>query len=316
MRLCSEAQVGRFALTDPLLIFGGRSSTVALVVLYLGVAAVLVYAGWGLMLLLMQPRLTYRPLRGVVFTPGDRGLPHEDVVFQSRDGVKLAGWYIPAPDARLTVLFCHGNGGNIMHAVNAVELFHEMGLNCLVFDYRGYGDSEGKPTEAGTYLDARAAFDWLTQVKGTPAERIILCGRSLGGAIAAHLATEVGPAALALEGTFTSYADIAAHFYPYMPVRLFARFRYDTLKSIKQVRCPLLVVHSKDDRVVPLQFGVRLFDAAPQPKQFTEISGSHNDGFQLSADRYKAAWAQWLDTLVHGRAESPVSKVPRPIKVA
>lgn len=218
-------------------------------------------------------------------------------MFHSRDGVKLAGWYVPASDARLTVLFCHGNGGNIMHAIDAVTAFHEMGLNCLVFDYRGYGDSEGKPTEAGTYLDARAAFDWLTLVKGTAAERIILCGRSLGGAIAAHLATEVRPAALALEGTFTSYADIAAHFYPYMPVRLFARFRYDTLASVKQVHCPVLVVHSKDDRVVPLEFGMRLFDAAHEPKNFVQISGSHNDGFLSSADRYKAAWTRWLAPL-------------------
>lgn len=283
--------------------------TVALVLLYLGLAAIVVYAGWGVMLLFMQPRLTYRPLRGVACTPADRGLRHEDVVFHSRDGVRLAGWYIPASDARFTVLFCHGNGGNIMHAISAVKAFHEMGLNCLVFDYRGYGDSEGKPTEAGTYLDARAAFDWLTQVKGTPAERIILCGRSLGGAIAAHLATEVRPAALALEGTFTSYADIGAHFYPYMPVRLFARFRYDTLANVKQVRCPVMVVHSKDDRVVPLQFGARLFDAAPQPKQFTEIAGNHNDGFALSADRYKAAWLRWTGALADPRPQAHTRKV-------
>jgi fermentation-respiration switch protein FrsA (DUF1100 family) len=289
---------------------------VAPVLLYLGLAAVLVYAGWGLTLLFMQPRLIYRPLREVVCTPADRGLRHEDVAFRSRDGVKLAGWYVPASDARFTVLFCHGNGGNIMHAINAVKTFHEMGLNCLAFDYRGYGDSEGKPTEAGTYLDALAAFDWLTQVKGTPAERIILCGRSLGGAIAAHLATEVRPAALALEGTFTSYADIGAHFYPYMPVRLFARFRYDTLASVKQVRCPLLVVHSKDDRVVPLQFGARLFDAAPQPKQFTEIIGSHNDGFVVSADRYKAAWLQWISALADPLPQAHTRKDAQPCEAA
>jgi uncharacterized protein len=264
----------------------------------------------------MQPKLLYRPIREVALAPADRGLPHEDALFQSRDGVKLAGWYVLAPGARFTVLFCHGNSGNVMHSMDAVSLFHEMGLNCLVFDYRGYGHSEGKPSEAGTYLDARAAFDWLTQAKGVPAERIILCGRSLGGAVAAHLATEVLPAGLAVEGAFTSYSDIGARFYPYMPVRPFVRFRYDTLAHVKQVRCPVMVVHSRDDGLVPPAFGLRLFEAAHEPKQFTEIAGSHNDGFVFSADRYKAAWSRWLKTLSDRRPESPASRIPRSAKVA
>jgi hypothetical protein len=289
---------------------------VGFILFYLGLAAVLAYATWGLVLFLMQSRLLYRPLREVALTPADRGLSYEDGLFQSRDGVKLTGWYVPALDARFTVLFCHGNSGNIMHAMDAVGLFHEMGLGCLVFDYRGYGASEGRPTEAGIYLDVRAAFDWLTQVKGVPAERIILCGRSLGGAIASHLATEVQPAALAVEGAFTSYADIGAHFHPYMPTRPFARFRYDTLTHVKRVRCPVLVVHSKDDTVVPPVFGARLFEAAHEPKQFTEIAGSHSNGFLFSANQYKAAWVQWLESLADRRPESPESRVPRPVKVA
>ncbi|MGE5297348.1 MAG: alpha/beta hydrolase [Solirubrobacterales bacterium] len=270
---------------------------------YLGLVAVLVYAVFGLTLLFTQSRLLYHPFREVVLAPADRRLPYEEVVLRARDGVKLAGWHIPADDARFTVLFCHGNGGNLMHTLDAVGLFREMGLSCMVFDYRGYGDSEGKPTEAGTYLDARAAFDWLTQVKGVPAERIIVCGRSLGGAIAAHLAAEVQPAALAMEGAFTSYPDIGAHFYPYMPVRLFARYRYDTLASVKQVRCPVLVVHSKDDELVPPAFGRRLFEAAGEPRQFAEISGSHNEGFLLSSDVYRAAWTRWLDLVKVRSAE-------------
>ncbi len=185
-----------------------------LIFLYLGLAAVLVYAVWGLVLLFMQPKLLYRPIREVAFTPADRGLEYEDVAFQSRDGVRLTGWYVPAPSARFTVLFCHGNGGNLMHVLDSLSLFHELGLSCLAFDYRGYGNSEGRPTEAGTYLDAQAAFDWLTQVKGVPAEQIILCGRSLGGSIAAHLAAECRPAALVVERAFTSYPDIGAGFYP------------------------------------------------------------------------------------------------------
>jgi len=287
---------------------------VSLIFLYLGLSVVLVYTTWGIVLFFTQPRLLYRPFREVVSTPADRNLPYEDARFQSPDGVKLAGWHVPSPGAWFTVLFCHGNSGNIMHSMDAVGLFHEMGLNCLVFDYRGYGDSEGKPGEIGTYLDALAAFDWLTRVKGVPAERIILCGRSLGGAIAAHLATEVRPAALAVEGAFTSYTDIGARLYPYMPVHPFARFRYDTLAYVKQVRCPVMVVHSKDDGLVPVAFGLRLFEAAREPKRFIEIAGSHNDGFLFSADRYKAAWGRWLETLADRRPESVASGSPRPVK--
>jgi fermentation-respiration switch protein FrsA (DUF1100 family) len=279
--------------------------------LYFGLAAVLVYAIWGLVLLFMQPKLLYRPLRDVAFTPADRGLSYEDAVFQSLDGLKLTGWHIPAPHARFTILFCHGNGGNVMHTLDAVSLFHEMGLNSFVFDYRGYGNSEGRPTEAGTYLDARAAFDWLTRIKGVPADRIVVCGRSLGGGIAAHLAAEVQPAALAVEGAFTSYADIGARFYPYMPVRLFARFRYDTLACIRRVRCPVMVVHSRDDEVVPPEFGMRLFEVAGEPKRFAEIAGSHNDGFRLSADQYKEVWARWLDFLANRGPGSHIGQVPR-----
>lgn len=291
-----------------------RGAQVGSILLYLGLGAILVYVVWGLVLLFMQPKLLYRPLREVAFTPADRGLPQEDAVFHSRDGVRLTGWYVPAPDARFTVLFCHGNGGNIMHAMDAISQFHEMGLHCFVFDYRGYGNSEGRPTEVGTYLDARAAFDWLTQAKQVPADRIILCGRSLGAGIAAHLAVEVQPAALVVEGAFTSYPDIGARFYPYMPVRRFARFQYDTLAHIKRVRCPVMVVHSKDDEVVPPDFGVRLFEAAGEPKQFTEIAGSHNDGFHLSAGRYKEAWTRWLDLLANRQSGSLVCKVVRPLK--
>ena len=281
-----------------------------LFILYLTGILVMIYVGWGVALLLMQRRLLYRPTREVIFVPSDRDLPHEDVVFHSPDGVKLTGWYVPAPDSCFTLLFCHGNTGNIMHVLDSMEQFHRMGLSCLVFDYRGYGASEGKPTEAGTYRDARAAFDWLAQVKGVPADRIIICGRSLGGSIAAHLAAEVKPAALVVEGAFTSYPDIGARFYPYMPVRLFAGFRYNTLAHIKKVHCPVMVVHSKDDGFVPFDFGRRLFKAAHEPRQFVEIAGGHNEGFLLPGDQYKEAWAKWLDSLRDRTAKVAVSKAP------
>jgi uncharacterized protein len=184
------------------------------VLLCLAVIGVLAYAVWGLGLLFMQSRLLYRPTREVSATPADLDLEYEEATFPSSDGGQLTGWYIPAPNARFTVLLCHGNGGSIMHLLDSIDLLHGLGLSCFVFDYRGYGNSTGRPTEAGTYLDAQAAYDWLTDAKGIPAQQIVLLGRSLGGSIAAHLAGRVQAAGLVLESAFTSCGDIAARLFP------------------------------------------------------------------------------------------------------
>lgn len=265
------------------------------VLLYLAATLVAAYISVGLVLLLSQGRLLYRPVRGIAFTPDDMGLGFEEVTFRSADGVALHGWFVPADDARFTILFCHGNAGNVMHRLDTIALFHAMGLSCFVFDYRGYGRSEGRPNESGTYRDARAAYDWLVQAKGGRAEQIVLFGRSLGGSIAAHLAGQVQARTLVIESSFTSYPDIGARMYPYMPVRLFARFRYNTRARLAKVRCPVLVMHSREDEFVPFEFGRRLFDAALEPKRFVEIQGGHNDGFLASGDAYKQAWTDWLD---------------------
>lgn len=265
------------------------------VLLYLGAALAAVYISFGLVLLFTQGRLLYRPVRDIAFTPEDMGFDFEDVTFRTPDGLALNGWYIASGDAPFTILFCHGNAGNIMHRLDTLALFQSLGLNCLVFDYRGYGKSEGRPTEVGTYRDARAAYDWLTQTKGIPADRIVLLGRSLGGSIAAHLAGQVEARALVVESAFTSFPDMAARMYPYMPTRPFARFRYNTRAHLAKARCPVLVMHSREDKLVPFEFGRRLFDAAPEPRRFVEIRGGHNDGFLASGDLYKTAWIDWLD---------------------
>jgi fermentation-respiration switch protein FrsA (DUF1100 family) len=262
---------------------------------YLIGVPILVYAVAGLTLLFMQPRLLYRPMREISLTPADIGLDFEEVRFESRDGVALTGWYVPAKEARFTVLFCHGNAGNVMHGLDNLRLFHDLHVNCLIFDYRGYGRSGGKPTETGTYRDARAAYNWLVREKGTPADQIVLFGHSLGASVAAHLATRVRASALVVEGAFTSYRDIGARLYPYMPVRLFAFFRYDTRSDIRQVRCPVMVLHSKHDELVPLDFGMRLYEAANEPKRLVEIAGSHNDCVVASGAAYREAWRTWLD---------------------
>lgn len=263
--------------------------------LYVGLLVVVAYVGFGLTLLLMQSKLLYRPTRKVPSAPPDLNLDFEDVVFRSADGISLHGWFVPARQARFTVLFCHGNGGNIGHRLDSIKLLHDLGLDCFIFDYRGYGKSQGRPTEAGTYRDAQAAYDWLTQTRGIRPEQIIVLGRSLGGSVAAHLAGSVAVAGLVLECAFTSYPDIGARFYPYLPVRRFARYRYNTRAYLARVRCPVLVMHSPDDDLVPFEFGRELFEAAGEPKWFVELVGGHNDAFLASGDRYKDTWRRWLD---------------------
>ena len=234
----------------------------------------------------------------MAFSPADVKLDYEDVAFTASDGIALTGWFVPAPDARFTVLFCHGNGGNIMYRLDTLTLFGGLGLSCFVFDYRGYGNSAGKPTEQGTYRDARAAYDWLTQTKQVPAEQVVVLGRSLGGSIAAHLAAQVPVAGLVIESAFTSYPDIGAKFYPFMPVRPLARYKYNTRAYLAEVRCPVLIMHSRSDELVPFEFGERLFAAAHEPKRFVELAGGHNDGFLVfgrSVQGYLAGLAGLLE---------------------
>jgi len=280
--------------------------------LYIVAVLFIAYWGWGVILYIMQPKFLYSPVREINFTPGDLGLDFEEVVFKSADGLQLSGWYVPAENSegprlagtQFTVLFCHGNGGNIFHRLDSINIFQNLGLNCFIFDYRGYGNSKGKPSEAGTYLDAEAACDWLIKKKKISADNIIIFGRSLGGSIAAQLASKVKTRALVVEGTFTSYVDIGKKFYPYMPVRWFARFSYRTIDYIKNVHCPVMFIYSRNDEVVPFEFGLELYEAANEPKEFVEIFGSHNDGFLVSGEVYKKAWINWLKFLKEYKGES------------
>jgi len=255
------------------------------------------YGCWAVILYFMQPALLYSPVRDIPYTPEEIGLDYENVKFRTADRLRLNGWYVPAQKAELTVLFCHGNGGNMMHRLDSISIFHDLGLNVFIFDYRGYGNSEGTPSEEGTYLDVRAAYRWLKNSKKTKPENIIIFGRSLGGGIATYLATKVRARALVIESTFTSYVDIGKKFYPYMPVKWSARFNNPTKDYIRKVHCPVMVIHSRRDEVVPFEFGLELYEEASEPKEFVEIAGGHNDGFLISSEIYKNAWTKWLKML-------------------
>jgi fermentation-respiration switch protein FrsA (DUF1100 family) len=257
------------------------------------------YGALALYLFIMQPRLLYYPDmtgRQLEGTPAAIGLPYEDVALQTTDGVRLHAWFIPAANPRATVLFCHGNAGNISHRLDSIRLLHSLGLQVLIFDYRGYGQSEGRPSEKGTYRDVDAAWQYLVGVRGLPEDRVIIFGRSLGAAIAADLASRTRPAVVILESAFTSVPDMAAGIYPWLPVRLLSRYRYDNLDKVARITRPLLVVHSRQDEIVPFTHGERLFARAREPKQFLEMNGGHNDAFQSSRKAYTLGLKSFLDT--------------------
>ena len=241
-------------------------------------AAGAVYLGLLALFYFAQSRLLYIPHRQLTITPAEYGLEYEDVRLRASDGVGVHGWWVPSRGATITVLFCHGNAGNLSHRVPLLAALHSLGMNALAFDYRGYGESEGNPSEAGTYVDAAAAWDHLVSERGVPPGEIVVFGRSLGGAVASHLARERTPRALILESTFTSVPDLARELYPLLPSAL-ARYHYRAVENVAHVDCPVLVIHGEADEIVPLKHGRRLYDAANGTKRFIGKPGGHNDGF-------------------------------------
>ena len=242
----------------------------------------------------MNTRLVFYPTREIEATPEVLGLAYEDVTIPTADGVRIAAWYVPADRAAGTVLFCHGNAGNISHRLDTIDLLHRLGVNVLIFDYRGYGRSEGSPTEAGTCEDAEAAWQYLVRQRGHKPERIVIHGRSLGGSVAAHLARERPPAGLIVESSFHDITELGAELYPWLPVRWISRLKYTTAEYVGAVKCPVLVVHSADDELIPYHHGRKVFAAARQPKRFVALHGSHNAGFLDSDAIYRPAVRQFL----------------------
>ena len=235
----------------------------------------------------MQHSLIFRPVRGLTATPDARGLPYEDVMLTAADGVAIHGWYLPAPDGARGrhVLFLHGNAGNLSHRLYTLGVLHRLGHPVLVIDYRGYGRSAGRPSEDGLHADALAAWQHLTVERGIAPADIVLYGRSLGGAVAARLAAAVGPGALVLESTFSSLRELAAIHYPYAPAGWLLAYEFDTAAHLRDLRCPLLIAHGRDDEIVPWPLASRLVASAP-PHTFVALSGSHNRAFRASAANY------------------------------
>lgn len=262
----------------------------------------LIYTVLGLLMLnvlmyFQQPRMIFYPMSRLEQTPADWGLEYKDVNFNTEDGVQLHGWYIPQRDSDRVLLFFHGNAGNISHRRASIEIFHRLGVNVLIFDYRGYGQSEGKQSEQGLYKDGAAAWSFLTEEKGFAPDQIIIFGRSLGGAAAARLAADVQARGLILESTISSARDFAQHVFKVLSRLVVIRYDFNTAEYVAHVKAPVLVLHSPDDEIMPFMLGKKVFDAAHPPKQFVQMRGDHNNGFYQSQPEYEQELGRWIESL-------------------
>ena len=237
----------------------------------------------------------YEPDRDVHVTPRAINVAYDDVRIKTDDGEVIAGWYVPLFDrnaddqlAGSTVLVCHGNAGNLSDRLDLIMIFHKLNMDVFIYDYRGFGDSTGKPSEDGTYRDALAAWNYLTGAKGLDSGSILVYGRSLGGAVATWLAAEVRAPALVLEATFTSAVDVAKERFPLFPADKFCRYKYRSIDLLPHIKCPVVVAHCKEDRVIRYKHGRRLFEVANKPKLFVELDAAHASGLEVDVEYQRA----------------------------
>lgn len=227
------------------------------------------------------------------------GLQAEDCYFQTSDGLKLHGWLVKNEQALATLLWFHGNAGNITDRLDNLARLARLPLNVFIFDYRGYGRSQGSPDEPGIYLDAEAAYDFLVSVRGVKPERLILFGRSLGGAVAVDLAAKRPCAGLILESTFTSAKDMAKASFGPLPIYWFIKTRLNSIDKIKRVHVPVLIIHGNSDHTVPIKLGKKLFEAANPPKEFYAIEGAdHNDTYVVGGEAYFQKIVEFIKSVV------------------
>jgi fermentation-respiration switch protein FrsA (DUF1100 family) len=238
--------------------------------------------------------LVFFPDRTILQTPADAGLPYDDVAIETEDGERLHAWWVASRGEPLGhLLLCHGNAGNVGDRVLHAALLSAAGLDVLLFDYRGYGRSTGRPSEEGTYRDARAARRALLERPRVDAHRLVYLGESLGGGVALALALEAPPAGLVLMSAFTSIRDMGRKHYPIVP-RALVPDAYPSLDRVRELRAPLLVVHGDRDEIVPLFHGEELYAAAAEPKRIEVLRGvGHNDLVTRAGEEWAAAIADW-----------------------
>lgn len=259
-------------------------------VLYRGITSVLI--GWvavNAFIYIQQPNMVFYPFTKIDTTPKNWGMEYNQVKLKLETGDSISAWYLPHPEADKTILFFHGNGGNISHRGDSIYIFHKLKLNVLIIDYPGYGDSTGQPSEEGLYQSANTAWQYLIENKKIAPKKIIIFGRSLGGAVAIDLAARVQAGGLILESTFGSVREITNILFPVISNFIYLRYSFDSLSKINNVKSPVLLIHSPDDEIIPFELGQNLFAAIQSEKEFLQIEGGHNDGFMQSIRPYMQA---------------------------
>jgi len=294
-----EASRRTQALAEKMLNAGFFSSSNAAVRFNYSFATILVIAV-TLMGCRPEDSFIFHPSAEIVQTPRQAGLQFQDLYFTTADGVRLNGWFIPHRDARATLVWFHGNAGNISHRVENIKLLHDkVKINIFIFDYRGYGRSAGSISEEGSYRDGVAALDFVRQQLGVEAKSLIIFGRSLGAAVAAEVALRFPCRGLILETPFTSIRDMAKTVFPVLPIGPLLQTRYDVVEKVGRIKVPLLVLHGDHDDVVPYEQGKKVFAAAREPKEFYTIKGAtHNDTYIVGGDAYFQRLRRFVETVI------------------
>lgn len=265
--------------------------------LYIVICALGIYIALIVLGYCFQERLIFQTTRELYRDPSHYQWPFEEVLLPVGEHV-THGWFLPLTKPRGAVLFSHGNAGNIADRLESIGLLRSLGFSVLAYDYGGYGKSTGKPSEQRCYADIEAMWRYLTQARAIPPEKIVLFGRSLGGGATAHLAARVKPAAVVLESTFTSMPEAAHAAFPWFPAKWIVRHQFPNAENVKKISAPLLIVHSRQDDVIPFRHGETLFRNTNEPKTFLEISGVHNNGFVTSETLYRQGWEDFLAPLL------------------
>ncbi len=263
---------------------------------------IIIYTGYCIRFYRRQFGIVYLPHFNVEIQSKDKTIEHEEITYQTRDGLTISAWYVPyipdvPPGPAGVILCCHGNAGNISQRIDSFKIFRELGFSTFIFDYRGYGKSQGIPSENGTYLDADGAWEYLVKEMKVKPENIVVFGRSLGGGVASYLAEKYRPRALIIESSFTSIPDMARAIYPWLPVKILLRIKYNTRERLKYIHCPVLIVHSPEDRIIPFILGQILYEAANPPKRFLRIKGDHLYGFFQSRTAYINGLREFINEL-------------------
>ena len=277
--------------------------------------ALVALIGATLLLVFLEKQLIYYPAAGLDVTPEALGLPFEDVLLDVEPGVTVHAWFIRAAKqpATATILFSHGNAGNIADRLDRVLRWRGLDADFLLYDYRGYGRSTGRPDEEGTYRDGRAAYDYLVKSRGADPRHLILMGESLGCAISIQLAVERPAAGLVIEAPFASIPHMAKAIYPFLPLGPFIKTRYLNVEKISRLRMPLLVVQGTRDEVIPVAQGKMVFDAAPPPRRYLAIEGAHhNDVYVVGAGRYQAALSDFIASALPPNAAPALVETSKP----